>query len=128
MQRRAAAGGAELDALLVIGPLDDAIHIDAGGVDQVGVQLADIDEFLHLGHGHRAAGGDHRVKIARRLPIDQVARPVPFPCLDDSDVGANAFFENVFRAVEDPSVFALGEIRAVGRASVKAGNACAAGA
>ncbi len=124
----AAAGGAEFDALLVAGAFDDAVDVDTRGVDQVGIELADLDEFLDLGDGHRAAGGDHRVEVAGCLAVDQVARPVPFPCLDDGQVSPNAFLQNIFRAIEDPGVFTLGQVGPEAGAGVEARNAGPAGA
>ena len=56
--------------------LDDAVHVDAGQVDCVGVELAGFDELLDLGDADPAGHGGERVEVAGRLVEDQVAVPV----------------------------------------------------
>src|SRR5262245_43789142 len=60
-----------LDGLLEARALDDALDVDTGRVDLVGIELARLDQGLDFGHGDAAGGGDHRVEVARRLPVHQ---------------------------------------------------------
>src|SRR5260221_5565570 len=48
----------------------------------VGIERTDLEQFFHLGDRDLAAGGDHRIEVARRLPIDEIARFVALPSLD----------------------------------------------
>ena len=100
LRRGRARDGAELDALLVLRALDDAVDVDARRVDLVGIELAHLHQLLDLGHRHLAAGGDHRVEVARGLAVDEVARLVALPGLDDGEVGADRLLEHVLAAVE----------------------------
>ncbi len=97
-------------------------------MDVVRIELPGLDELLDLRDGHLAAGRDHRVEVARRLPVDQVPRRVALPRLDDRYVGANSFLEHVLPAVERPRLLVLGERRTGGRARVEAGDSRSAGA
>ena len=93
-----------------------------------GIELAHFHQLLDLGHRHLAAGGDHRVEVARGLAIDEVAGLVALPGLDDGQVGADRVLEHVFAAVERARLLAFGELGAVGGARVEARDAGAAGA
>ena len=43
----------------------------------LGIELADLDELLDLGDRDLPGRGRHRIEVARRLPIDEVARAGP---------------------------------------------------
>src|ERR1700751_3754062 len=85
--RRVRSGIAELDSLLADADFDDALDEDAGGVDVVGIELAGRNEMLDLGDRDFRSGCHHRVEVARGLAIDQVARGIALPGMDDSEVG-----------------------------------------
>src|SRR5580765_541171 len=55
------AHGALLDRFLEALAADDALDVDAGRVDGVGVERPGLDQLLDLGDGDAAGGGDHRV-------------------------------------------------------------------
>jgi hypothetical protein len=84
LRGRRALHGAELDALLVIRALDDAVDIDARRVDVIRRELPHLDELLDLGDADLAAGGDHRVEVPRGLAEDEVAGLVALPRLHDA--------------------------------------------
>ncbi len=84
--------------------------------------------MLDFGHGDLAAGRDHRVEVARRHPVDEVAGLVALPRLDDRHVGVDGLLQHVRLAVERPRVLVLGQHRAEAGARVEAGDAGAAGA
>src|SRR5690606_9539409 len=83
----ASSHGALLDALLGVRVVHDAIDIDAGQVHLVRVEVADLDDLLHLGDADLAGHGAGRVEVARRLAEHQVAGLVGLPRLDQRDVG-----------------------------------------
>src|SRR6185437_8491407 len=124
----AAGDGAEFDALLVFRPFDDPVDVNAGRMDRVRIELADLDELLDLGDGDLAAGRDHRIEVARRLAIDEVAGLVALPRLDDRQLRPDARLEHVLASVESLRFLAFGEQRSRGGRRVEAGNAGAAGA
>src|SRR3546814_8190265 len=93
--RLARAHGAEFD-LLVIGRAENqALHIDSGEVDRVGVEAADGDDFLDLGDADLCRGRHRLVEVARGLAEDEVAALVGLPPLDEREVGEDAAFEEI---------------------------------
>jgi len=62
--------------------LHHAVHVDARRVYKVGVEAARRHELLHFCDGDAAGGGNGRVVVARRLPVDKVALRVALPRLD----------------------------------------------
>src|SRR5262252_343861 len=76
------ADGPLLDRFLEARSGDDALHVDAGRVDAVGLELAGLDQGLDLGDGDASRGRHHRVEVARGLSIDQVAEAIALPRLD----------------------------------------------
>src|SRR5262249_14650628 len=117
-----------LDRLFVLRALEDALHVDAGRVDLIGVELSDVDELLDLGDGDAPGGGAHRVEVARRLSIDEVAPAVALPRLDDGEVAGDRLLEHARAAVPHARLLALGALGAVAGRRVERGDAGAAGA
>ncbi len=76
------------------------MHVDAGGVDVVRIELAHLDELLDLGDGDLGRRGHHRVEVHRRVPVDEVAEAVASPRLDDREVAADGRLEHVGAPVE----------------------------
>src|SRR5215831_15269587 len=72
---------------------DDAVHEDAGRVDALGIELADLDELLDLRDGHLPRRRRHRVEVARRLPVHEVAEAVGLPRGDHREVPDDAPLE-----------------------------------
>src|SRR5262245_40327037 len=73
------ADGPLFDRFFELRALDDPLHVDAGRVHGVGLQLPRFDENLDLRDGRLAGGRHHRVEVARRLPVHEVAEPVALP-------------------------------------------------
>ena len=73
-------------------------------------------------------GGHHRVEVAGRPPVDQVAQPVAFPGLDEREVGAQRLLEHVALAVDHPRFLAFGDDRPVRGGREEAFDARAGGA
>jgi hypothetical protein len=126
--RSGTADGAALDALFVAGALEDALDVNAGGDDGVGVEGAGVDEFLDFGDGDAGGGGHHRVEIAGGLSIDKVAGAIAFPGFDEGVVGAEPGFEQVGAAVEGAGFFAFRDEGTGSGGSEEGGDAGATGA
>src|SRR5438045_5436009 len=63
--------GALFNPLFKVLALEDALHVDAGGRDLIGVELADFDQMLDLGTGDLSDSGHHGTTVARRVATDQ---------------------------------------------------------
>src|SRR5690606_21862649 len=84
------ARGHELYLPVIWRAYDHALDIDAGQVDAVGIEAADRNHLLHLGHADAPASGGGQVEIARRLAEDEVAAFIALPCLHDGQVGEDS--------------------------------------
>src|SRR5581483_11119946 len=82
-----------LDALLLIGTMHDAVHIDRGSVHLVRIDCTYWHKFLDLGNRHLAARCGDRIEVPRGLAIHQVAGCVPAPCLDQRHISYDAALE-----------------------------------
>src|SRR6267143_6224203 len=65
--------GAALDFLFVVRALEDGVYEDAGGVDLVRRELAEIDELLDFGDHVVSGGGHHGIEVARGFSVDEIA-------------------------------------------------------
>src|SRR5712672_2097414 len=83
-----------LDALFVFG-LEDGVDVDAWCVNVVGSELAEFDKLFDFGDDAVGGGGHHWIKVARGFAVDEIAPAIAFPCFDESEIAANAAFENV---------------------------------
>ena len=106
--------------------LNDTLHEDAGGVDHVRVERADGDNFFDLGHRHLASGCHHRIEVASRRAVDEIALRVALPGFDDGKIGHKPRLHDIGFAVEVFVLFALGDDRADAGLCVEARNACPA--
>src|SRR3984893_280976 len=120
--------GAALDLFFVVRAFEDGVDEDAGGVDLVGRQLAELDELLDFGDYVIGGGGHHGIEVARGFAVDEIAPAIAFPGFDEGEVTAQAALENVVAAVEFARLLALGNYRAEARRSVEGGNPGATGA
>src|SRR6267378_6051095 len=119
--------GAALDFLFVVGALEDGVDEDAGGVDLVGWELAQLDELLDFGDYVIGRGGHHRIEVARSFSVDEIAPAIALPGFDESKIAAKRALENVMAPIEFAGFFAFGDHGAVSGGCVEGGNACAAG-
>jgi hypothetical protein len=103
------------------------MHIDARQVDLVRVQLAGLDDLLHLDDADLAGHRRQRVEVARGLAKQQVAGLVGLPRLDQGQVRGQRFFHHVPLAVELAGFLALGHQGAVAGPGVERRDARAAG-
>src|SRR5580700_3622815 len=120
------AKDAALDAFFVARAVKDALDVDAGGDDGVGVELAHVDQLFDFGDGDAGSGGHHGIEIAGGLPVDKVAGTIAFPGFDQGVVGAQPGFEEIRAAVEVAGLLAFGDERAGTGGRVESGDACAA--
>ena len=102
--------------------LQDALHEDARCVDAVGVDGAGFDQVLDLGNRARRGGRHHRVEVARRTPIREVAVRVALPRFDECEICMQGGLEHVVPAVEIARLLAFCDQRAVAGRRVERGD------
>src|SRR5882762_5086014 len=119
---------AALDALFILGALEDGVYVDAGGVDLVGFELADFHKLFNFGDDVIGGGGHHGIEVARGLAIDEIAPAVAFPGFDESEIAAQATLEDVVAAVEFAGFLSFGDHGAVAGGCVERGDAGSPGA
>src|SRR5439155_10351459 len=106
---------------------EDPLHEDRRGVNQVGVDLARLDQVLHFGDGDSAGRGHHGVEVPRGLPVDEIAEPVPLPRPDQRVVAADRALHEVAPAIELAQLLPLGHRRADAGGGEEGGDPGAAG-
>src|SRR5438270_14065011 len=74
---------------------NDPLHKYARSHDVVRIELARLDELFHFGDRYLRRRSHHRIKIARRLAIHQVAHAVPAPRLHEREIRGERLLQNV---------------------------------
>ena len=85
----------------------------------VGIQLTDLDEFLHLRNGNFSTCRDHWIKIAGSFAIDEIARSISFPRLDQCEIGSDSWLHHILFFVKNPGFSSGGKERTYGGAGEK---------
>src|SRR5690606_33491191 len=130
---RGALHGDAADELAVLEPragpdLDDAVDVDAGGDDRLGVERAERHDLVDL-HDGRGGGARHDgSEVARGLAVDEVAPAVGGEGADEGEVGPDGVLEHVVAAVDAARLAAFGELGAVAGRRVEGADAGAGGA
>src|SRR6266540_275197 len=104
--------GPALDPLLVLHAAHDPLHVDAGRVDQVRVELAREGDVRRLDDRHLRGGAHHRPEVPGRLAEDEVSPGVRLPCVDEREVGPERQLEEIGAAVDDAGLLSLRHLRA----------------
>src|SRR5664279_4543223 len=117
-----------LNAFLVVGSLEDALHVNAGGVHLVRLDCSGLDQVLHFNNGHLGCRCHHGIEVLRRLAVNQIAPSVALPGFDEREVGFQGPLQHIRPAIELARLFALGNHRPESRRSVEGGDSCSAGA
>jgi len=117
-----------IDAVLVLGALQNVPHEDARRVYGVGRNLPGLDQVLHLGDRALGRRGHHGIEVARGLPVDEVAEPIATVRAHEREVGFERHLQHVGPAVDDARLLALGDDRVAAGLREEAADAGAAGA
>src|SRR3989454_1361684 len=112
-----------LDSLFIVRPPEDPGHVDTRGVHHLRIEVARLDQLLHLGDGDARGGGHHRVEVARRLAVHEVAQAVASVGLDQGEVGQEGRLQNVVTIPEAPGLLAVRDHGAEARRREKSGDA-----
>src|ERR1700704_5219096 len=112
---RPRACGLVLERVLVLGHVNDAMDIDAGQVDVVGIDRAVIDEAIAFNDRQLRGGCHHRVEVSRRLPESQIAELVARLRTDERDVTGQCALEDVAPAIDLAGLLALLDDRSCAR-------------
>src|SRR5271170_471358 len=89
-----------LDALVRRLRAEDAMNVDARCVHMIWIKRAHFDDFFHFCDRDLAGRGHHRIEVHRRVPVDEVAKAVALPSLDERIVADDAFLEDVAAAAK----------------------------
>ena len=119
---------APLNPLLVLLALEDSFDINAGSHDLVGIELTHLHQLLDLGNGDPRRRRHHRIEIARRLAIEEVAPAVALPCLDQREIGLEGMLQDMRTPVEFPHIFFFADDGAVSGGSKESRDAGPTGA
>src|SRR5580700_11302970 len=96
--------------------------------DFLRIERAELDDVLALHDGQLRRRRHHRVEIARRRLVGEIAPAVRFPGLDQRDVAVERFLENIFAAVNLALFLAGGKLGADRRRGIERRNAGTGGA
>src|SRR5690554_7664233 len=76
-------------------------------MDLVGTQLPGLNDLLNLDDSDLAAGRRQRIEVLGGIAVHHVAITVGLPALDDGEVGAEGFLEDIVTTVELAHLLAL---------------------
>src|SRR3954447_1528993 len=105
-------GVAEFDALLGGTDFDDTLDENAWRVDVVRINLSGGHQMLDFRNRDLCSRRHHRVEVPRCLAIDEIARGLALPGMDDREVGEQAALHQICFAVEFLDLLAFGNQRA----------------
>ena len=94
---------------------------------QVGIQLANLDQVLHLRNRNFGSTGHHRVEVAGGLAINEVAPFITLPGFNQGEVCFQCVFHHVEAAIEFAGFLIFGDHCAHARRREESRNASAAG-
>src|SRR5208283_593192 len=104
----ALAGGALFDRFCDVRRMDDAMDENAWRMNRVGIDFPGFDEMLDLRHGDLAGCRHHRIEVARRLAINEIAFGIALIGVNNGDIGDKSAFHDIGRAVEFAQFLPLG--------------------
>src|SRR6185437_6565921 len=117
-----------LDLAVVVFAFDDALHVNAGRVDRVWRNLADLDQILNFRDRHLRGGRHHGIEVPRGLAINEIAPLVALPGADESKIGFQPSLHDVSAAIELAHFLAFSDDSADARRSEEGGNTGTPGA
>ena len=88
--------------------MHDALDENAGRMDGVGIDFSCLHEMLDFRDRHLRRRRHHRIEIAGRLAIDEIAFGIALIGVDDRDIGDEFALHDIVRAVEFAQLLPLG--------------------
>jgi len=101
--------------------LHDVRDEDTGRDDGLGVQLAQLDDLVHGGHGALGGGGHHGAEVAGGLSEAEVAPAVPALGLDEGHIAMDGVLQHIGLAVDDAGLLGAA-VGVLGQFSSEAGG------
>src|SRR6266705_1815684 len=96
-----------LGSLFIVRPLEDALHVDARGMNALRVDLPRLHEALHLRDRQARRRGHDRVEIARRLAVLKIAEAIAPVRLHQGKIRGERGFQHVMPLSEAPGLLPL---------------------
>jgi hypothetical protein len=90
-----------------LGTQKDPMHVNAGGSDRFGIELAELCKVVCASHGQICSGRHDRIEIARGPAVDEIAPAIRFPGVDQRHVTSQRVLEHVI-PIADASHFLVG--------------------
>src|SRR6476646_2077526 len=117
-----------LDLSLEKFSLKNSLYVNAGGVDRVRFEFADLDQMLNFRNRNCGGSGHHWIKIPRCLAIHQVAPLVALPCFDKCKIRLEGALHQIWASIELAGFFVFADDRAYSGGGIEGRNTGAAGA
>src|ERR1700674_2307704 len=87
--------------------LENTLHIHAGRVNLIPIQLARFHQMLHFGNRHLSRRRHHGIKIPRRLSVNQIPQHVTLPSLHEGKVSIQPALHHVRSPIELSGFFSF---------------------
>jgi hypothetical protein len=97
-------------------------------VDAVRVEIAGLDQLFDFCDADSPGCRRHRIEVARRAPVNEVAEPVALPRGHEREVPDDPLLENALASAENSRLLRLRHQRARACWRIEGGNAGPAGA
>src|SRR5947209_3317045 len=104
------------------------LDVNTGRDDLGRIEFTGLDQLLDLSNGHPASRRHHRIEVASRLPVHQVAVAVALPCFHQGEVRRESTFQQINAAIELACFLAIRDDSAHAGRRVEGWNARAASA
>src|SRR5690348_9040934 len=86
--------------------LDEAVDIQAGGDDALGVEGTGGDDLLDLDDDAAGGGGHRHVEVAAGAPVGEIARRIGHLRSQERHVGGEGVFEHAGTVIEHARLLA----------------------
>jgi len=115
----------QIERLLV---LHDAIDEDVRRNHGLGIDGSGFDDVVDFDDGGGRSGGEDRMEVARRAPVDDIAAAIGRRGAQQGEIGAHSSFQNIPPPVEDARFLAGDDVGADAGWGVECRQSGAAGA
>src|SRR5689334_15009107 len=92
--------GALFNPFWLAGAEHNALHVNAGHMDAVWIELSRLYNLLHLGNCDARRRGHYGIKVAGGLAENQVAPSVRLPGFDQGEIGFQSALHHIHAAIE----------------------------
>src|SRR5579872_2277905 len=102
--------------------LKNPLHINRRSMHRIPIQLPSLHQILDLGNRDPSRRSHHRVKIPRRLPVNQIPHAVALPRAHKRKVRLQPAFHHISAPIELACLLAISNNRSYARRSKERRN------